>query len=183
MADALGGGANPDTNSTRNSNHSAWDLGSAFFFSGTIITTIGGGGDWSWEGARGGWAFSQAKAQGEVGGCQATPRAAARPLCPGYGNAALRTDAGRLFCIFYALVGIPLFGILLAGVGDRLGSSLRRGIGHIEAIFLVSCSTPCAPLRWGRDTLPYIPTRHVSGGGRLNRANLGHGLPEEGCGV
>ncbi|EPY86822.1 potassium channel subfamily K member 4-like protein [Camelus ferus] len=94
VADALGGGANPDTNSTSNSNHSAWDLGSAFFFSGTIITTIG------------------------------------------YGNAALRTDAGRLFCIFYALVGIPLFGILLAGVGDRLGSSLRRGIGHIEAIFL-----------------------------------------------
>ncbi|XP_003468225.1 potassium channel subfamily K member 4 isoform X1 [Cavia porcellus] len=94
VADALGGGADPETNSTNISNHSAWNLGSAFFFSGTIITTIG------------------------------------------YGNAALRTDAGRLFCIFYALVGIPLFGILLAGVGDRLGSSLRRGIGHIEAIFL-----------------------------------------------
>ncbi|XP_006526784.1 potassium channel subfamily K member 4 isoform X6 [Mus musculus] len=54
----------------------------------------------------------------------------------GYGNIVLHTDAGRLFCIFYALVGIPLFGMLLAGVGDRLGSSLRRGIGHIEAIFL-----------------------------------------------
>ncbi|KAM5319059.1 potassium channel subfamily K member 4 [Glossophaga mutica] len=94
VADALGGGANPEINSTSHSNYSAWDLGSAFFFSGTIITTIG------------------------------------------YGNAALRTDAGRLFCIFYALVGIPLFGMLLAGVGDRLGSSLRRGIGHIEAIFL-----------------------------------------------
>lgn len=79
------------------------------------------------------------------GGCQAAPRPPARPLCPGYGNAALRTDAGRIFCIFYALVGIPLFGILLAGVGDRLGSSLRRGIGHIEAIFLVSCPSP---LRW-----------------------------------
>ncbi|XP_069925149.1 potassium channel subfamily K member 4 isoform X3 [Oryctolagus cuniculus] len=94
VAGALGGGADPETNSSSNSSHSAWDLGSAFFFSGTIITTIG------------------------------------------YGNAALRTDAGRLFCIFYALVGIPLFGILLAGVGDRLGSSLRRGIGHIEAVFL-----------------------------------------------
>ncbi|KAM5248454.1 potassium channel subfamily K member 4-like [Ctenodactylus gundi] len=94
VADALGGGADPETNSTSNSSRSAWDLGSAFFFSGTIITTIG------------------------------------------YGNAALHTDAGRLFCIFYALVGIPLFGMLLAGVGDRLGSSLRRGIGHIEAIFL-----------------------------------------------
>nr|XP_048314229.1 potassium channel subfamily K member 4 isoform X2 [Myodes glareolus]XP_048314230.1 potassium channel subfamily K member 4 isoform X3 [Myodes glareolus] len=95
VADALGGGANPDTSWTNSSNHSsAWNLGSAFFFSGTIITTIG------------------------------------------YGNTALQTEAGRLFCIFYALVGIPLFGMLLAGVGDRLGSSLRRGIGHIEAIFL-----------------------------------------------
>ncbi|XP_074227920.1 potassium channel subfamily K member 4 isoform X2 [Camelus bactrianus] len=129
VADALGGGANPDTNSTSNSNHSAWDLGSAFFFSGTIITTIG------------------------------------------YGNAALRTDAGRLFCIFYALVGIPLFGILLAGVGDRLGSSLRRGIGHIEAIFLVSCSTPCTPLRWARDTLPYVPARHMRAGAWIRRTS------------
>ncbi|XP_055210363.1 potassium channel subfamily K member 4 isoform X4 [Gorilla gorilla gorilla] len=72
----------------------------------------------------------------ETEGSQVAPRLPASPLCPGYGNVALRTDAGRLFCIFYALVGIPLFGILLAGVGDRLGSSLRHGIGHIEAIFL-----------------------------------------------
>lgn len=126
------------------------------------------------EGARGGWAFSWGKVQGELGGCQVAPRPAARPLCPGYGNAALRTDAGRLFCIFYALVGIPLFGILLAGVGDRLGSSLRRGIGHIEAIFLVSCSKPCAPWRWVRDTLTQVcpSPGHVSGAGRLNPANL-----------
>lgn len=102
-------------------------------------------------------------AEGGSGG-QAAPRLPARPLCPGYGNAALRTDAGRLFCIFYALVGIPLFGILLAGVGDRLGSSLRRGIGHIEAIFLVSCSLPCAPSRWARVTLPYVPAPHESAG-------------------
>lgn len=88
---------------------------------------------------------SQGKVQGEVEGAGSawTP---CTPLCPGYGNAALRTDAGRLFCIFYALVGIPLFGILLAGVGDRLGSSLRHGIGHIEAIFLVSYSTSFLPL-------------------------------------
>lgn len=160
MADALGGGANPDTNSTSNSNHSAWDLGSAFFFSGTIITTIGGGRDWAWRGGKGWLGFLMGEGAGGAGGCvcvyQVAPRPAAWPLCPGYGNAALRTDAGRLFCIFYALVGIPLFGILLAGVGDRLGSSLRRGIGHIEAIFLVSCSTPCAPWRWVRDTLSYV---------------------------
>uniref|UniRef100_A0A8C4S1D7 Potassium two pore domain channel subfamily K member 4 n=1 Tax=Erpetoichthys calabaricus TaxID=27687 RepID=A0A8C4S1D7_ERPCA len=71
-----------------------WDLASAFFFSGTIITTIG------------------------------------------FGNISPKTDGGRLFCIFYALIGIPMFGILLAGVGDHLGTGLRKGIGKIEAIFL-----------------------------------------------
>ena len=122
------------------------------------------------------------RCRGGGGGCQVAPRPAARPLCPGYGNAALRTDAGRLFCIFYALVGIPLFGILLAGVGDRLGSSLRRGIGHIEAIFLVSCSTPWAPWRWVWDTLTYVPAQACERGWgvRLNPVNLEHWFREEG---
>ncbi|XP_039767315.1 potassium channel subfamily K member 4 [Ornithorhynchus anatinus] len=93
VADALGGGADPKGNVT-NATSSAWDIGSAFFFAGTVISTIG------------------------------------------YGNTAPRTEGGQLFCIFYALVGIPLFGMLLAGVGDRLGSALRHGIGKLEAIFL-----------------------------------------------
>ncbi|XP_053133263.1 potassium channel subfamily K member 4-like isoform X3 [Hemicordylus capensis] len=54
----------------------------------------------------------------------------------GFGNISPKTDSGRLFCIFYALVGIPLFGMLLAGVGDQLGSSLRNAIGKVEDVFL-----------------------------------------------
>ncbi|XP_051821979.1 potassium channel subfamily K member 4 isoform X1 [Antechinus flavipes] len=92
VANDLSMGANPGD--LTNVSGTAWTLGSAFFFAGTIITTIG------------------------------------------YGNMVLLTDEARIFCIFYALVGIPLFGMLLAGVGDKLGSSLRRGIGHVEAIFL-----------------------------------------------
>ncbi|XP_074087267.1 potassium channel subfamily K member 4 [Macrotis lagotis] len=92
VAEHLGSGADPK--SSFNTSSSAWNLGSAFFFAGTIVTTIG------------------------------------------YGNMVLQTNEARIFCIFYALVGIPLFGMLLAGVGDRLGSALRRGIGHVEAIFL-----------------------------------------------
>ncbi|KAM6906852.1 potassium channel subfamily K member 4 [Xenentodon cancila] len=82
-------------NITRNSTFvSKWDLGSALFFSGTIITTIG------------------------------------------YGNISPKTDGGKVFCIFYALVGIPMFGILLAGVGDHIGTGLRKAVAKIETLFL-----------------------------------------------
>ncbi|KAG8437975.1 hypothetical protein GDO86_008601 [Hymenochirus boettgeri] len=53
-----------------------------------------------------------------------------------FGNNSPKTEGGQIFCIFYALVGIPLFGILLAGVGDQLGSALRHGISKVEMIFL-----------------------------------------------
>ncbi|XP_064408054.1 potassium channel subfamily K member 4 [Latimeria chalumnae] len=89
---AIGVGVDPTGNVTNTGTN--WDFGSAFFFAGTIITTIG------------------------------------------YGNISPKTDWGMIFCIFYALVGIPMFGILLAGVGDHLGSALRKGIGKIEDIFL-----------------------------------------------
>ncbi|XP_043982950.1 uncharacterized protein kcnk4a isoform X1 [Gambusia affinis] len=73
---------------------SRWDMGSAFFFCGTIITTIG------------------------------------------FGNLSPRTWLGQLFCVCYALVGIPMFGILLAGVGDHMGTVLRRAVAKIEKLFL-----------------------------------------------
>ncbi|XP_039402302.1 potassium channel subfamily K member 4 isoform X2 [Mauremys reevesii] len=93
VRDAMGAGADPTANST-NSTSTNWDMGSAFFFAGTVITTIG------------------------------------------FGNTSPKTEGGRLFCIFYALVGIPLFGMLLAGVGDHLGFSLRQAISKVEDIFL-----------------------------------------------
>ncbi|CAM2116850.1 unnamed protein product [Caretta caretta] len=100
VRDAMGAGADPTANSTNSTN---WDMGSAFFFAGTIITTIG---------------------TGPGGGAV------------GFGNTSPKTDGGRLFCIFYALVGIPLFGMLLAGVGDHLGFSLRQAISKVEDVFL-----------------------------------------------
>lgn len=59
------------------------------------------------------------------------------PACPGFGNTSPKTEGGQLFCIFYALVGIPMFGILLAGVGDHLGTGLRKTVAKIETLFLV----------------------------------------------
>ena len=60
----------------------------------------------------------------------------------GFGNLSPRTWYGQLFCVCYALVGIPMFGILLAGVGDHMGTVLRRAVAKIETFFLVRSVRP-----------------------------------------
>lgn len=89
--DAVNAGVNPMGDTSYNSSH--WDLGSAFFFAGTVITTIG------------------------------------------YGNIAPSTEGGKIFCILYAIFGIPLFGFLLAGVGDQLGTIFVKSIARVEKMF------------------------------------------------
>uniref|UniRef100_A0A8V0Z569 Potassium two pore domain channel subfamily K member 10 n=1 Tax=Gallus gallus TaxID=9031 RepID=A0A8V0Z569_CHICK len=89
--DADNAGVSPIGNSSNNSSH--WDLGSAFFFAGTVITTIG------------------------------------------YGNIAPSTVGGKIFCILYAIFGIPLFGFLLAGIGDQLGTIFGKSIARVEKVF------------------------------------------------
>ncbi|KAJ8045546.1 Potassium channel subfamily K member 10 [Holothuria leucospilota] len=75
-----------------------WDFSSAFFFSGTVVTTIG------------------------------------------YGNSAPSTRTGRNFCIVYALIGIPLCGFLLTGIGEKLGLLAKK----LEGLFYdrVTCGYP-----------------------------------------
>ncbi|KAM9765260.1 potassium channel subfamily K member 2 isoform 1-T1 [Menidia menidia] len=89
---AIRSGVNPAGTLTNHS--SIWDLSSAFFFAGTVITTIG------------------------------------------FGNISPHTEGGRIFCIVYALLGIPLFGFLLAGVGDQLGTIFGKGIAKVEKMFV-----------------------------------------------
>ncbi|XP_010603679.2 potassium channel subfamily K member 16 [Fukomys damarensis] len=76
-------GVNPKGNSTNPSN---WDFGSSFFFSSTVITTIG------------------------------------------YGNLAPSTEAGQVFCVFFAMVGIPLNVVFL----NHLGTGLRAHLATLE---------------------------------------------------
>lgn len=40
----------------------------------------------------------------------------------GYGHSTPRTVAGKCFCIFYTLIGIPIFLIMFQSVGERLNS-------------------------------------------------------------
>ncbi|XP_069008579.1 potassium channel subfamily K member 10b isoform X1 [Embiotoca jacksoni] len=89
--DAVSAGVRPIGDTSYNSSY--WDLGSAFFFAGTVITTIG------------------------------------------YGNIAPSTEGGKIFCILYAIFGIPLFGFLLAGIGDQLGTIFVKSIFRVEKIF------------------------------------------------
>ncbi|XP_069049066.1 potassium channel subfamily K member 10 [Lepisosteus oculatus] len=88
--DAVSAGVSPIGETSNNSSY--WDLGSAFFFAGTVITTIG------------------------------------------YGNIAPSTEGGKIFCILYALFGIPLFGFLLAGIGDQLGTIFVKSIAKVEKV-------------------------------------------------
>ncbi|XP_035485323.2 potassium channel subfamily K member 2 [Scophthalmus maximus] len=92
VVSAIRSGVNPA--GTLSNHSSLWDLNSAFFFAGTVITTIG------------------------------------------FGNISPHTEGGRIFCIVYALLGIPLFGFLLAGVGDQLGTIFGKGIARVEKMFV-----------------------------------------------
>uniref|UniRef100_A0A8C5F6I3 Potassium channel, subfamily K, member 10b n=1 Tax=Gadus morhua TaxID=8049 RepID=A0A8C5F6I3_GADMO len=94
QVDAVNAGVSPIGDTSYNSSY--WDLGSAFFFAGTVITTIG------------------------------------------YGNIAPSTEGGKIFCILYAIFGIPLFGFLLAGVGDQLGTIFVKSILRVEKIFRIT---------------------------------------------
>ncbi|XP_047428962.1 potassium channel subfamily K member 3a [Mugil cephalus] len=43
----------------------------------------------------------------------------------GYGHAAPSTDVGKMFCIFYALLGIPLTLVMFQSVGERINTFVR----------------------------------------------------------
>lgn len=47
-------------------------------------------------------------------------------LCTGFGHMAPSTFSGRLFCIFYALLGIPLCIVTLKAVGERINQLLEN---------------------------------------------------------
>ncbi|XP_058418097.1 potassium channel subfamily K member 15 [Diceros bicornis minor] len=44
----------------------------------------------------------------------------------GYGHAAPGTDLGKVFCMFYALLGIPLTLVTFQSLGERLNALVRR---------------------------------------------------------
>ncbi|XP_046851009.1 potassium channel subfamily K member 4-like [Xenia sp. Carnegie-2017] len=55
----------------------------------------------------------------------------------GYGHLAPTTNGGRVFCIFYALIGIPLTWMLLARLGYMISSGVSSAISLFERQFLL----------------------------------------------
>ena len=43
---------------------------------------------------------------------------------PGYGHISPSSAAGQIFCIVYSLLGIPISGLLLAGLSDFFAGNL-----------------------------------------------------------
>ncbi|KAH8027571.1 hypothetical protein HPB51_007121 [Rhipicephalus microplus] len=78
--------------------HTNWNFYNSFFFAITVVTTIG-----------------------KTSGLLFLTKF-------GYGHLAPSTAWGRVFCVLYAVVGVPMTGILLAGIGDHFARGMVRGL-------------------------------------------------------
>ncbi|EDO35592.1 predicted protein, partial [Nematostella vectensis] len=88
----------------RNVSVPSWEFGSAFFFAGTVITTIG------------------------------------------YGNIAPLSSGGKIFCIVYALFGIPMTAIMLTAIVERLLLAAER----VQELMAGSCTVRGIPASYLR---------------------------------
>eukprot|EP00070_Physeter_catodon_P033421 XP_028340315.1 potassium channel subfamily K member 3 isoform X1 [Physeter catodon] len=96
-----------------------WRFAGSFYFAITVITTIDRLPDPS----------------------VSTPTGASgRRVDEGYGHAAPSTDGGKVFCMFYALLGIPLTLVMFQSLGERINTFVKyllhrakRGLGMRRA--------------------------------------------------
>uniref|UniRef100_H3AQY7 Potassium channel, subfamily K, member 9 n=1 Tax=Latimeria chalumnae TaxID=7897 RepID=H3AQY7_LATCH len=56
-------------------------------------------------------------------------------LFVGYGHAAPGTDAGKAFCMFYAVLGIPLTLVMFQSLGERMNTFVKYLLKRIKKCF------------------------------------------------
>ncbi|KAM7376603.1 hypothetical protein PAMP_006326 [Pampus punctatissimus] len=112
ILDAWENGVNPSGNSTNPSN---WDFSSSFFFAGTVVTTIGE-------------PCNEFIVLTVYFGPPASLNDKTLFWSTGYGNLSPSTVSGQVFCVFYALCGIPLNLAFL----KQLGKCLTMHLGRLE---------------------------------------------------
>ena len=57
------------------------------------------------------------------------------PSPPGYGHSTPQTIGGKIFCMFYALSGIPLCIVMFQSVGERLNTFVVFLVKHVRKCF------------------------------------------------
>jgi len=50
----------------------------------------------------------------------------------GYGNISPGTNGGRIFCIFFAACGLPIFGIMFSEIGDKFAGIFKKLDGKLS---------------------------------------------------
>jgi NADH:ubiquinone oxidoreductase subunit 2 (subunit N) len=64
-----------------------------------------------------------------------------RMIVLGYGHIAPKTVAGKMFCIVYSLIGIPILLVFMAKIGDRMADIFRWTYrSKNQSFFLLSVS-------------------------------------------
>ncbi|KAK2113662.1 Potassium channel sub K member 17 [Saguinus oedipus] len=122
-----------------------WEFVGSFFFSVSTVTTIGGirrekgrqmGDEVHLESHKGRRDIPRGTAEGSL---LSNPVALGpAPSKGGYGNLSPNTMAARLFCIFFALVGIPLNLVVL----NRLGHLMQQGVDRCASRLGVTWQDP-----------------------------------------
>lgn len=73
----------------------------------------------------------------------------------GYGNLSPRTEKGKVLCIIYAIIGIPLMLLYLTNIGDILAKSFRYVYGGL-------CTCKQDPGKDRRNRNRYLVQRNIS---------------------
>jgi len=56
-------------------------------------------------------------------------------LCSGYGHSTPKTHSGKVFCMVYALAGIPLNLVMFQSIGERLNMFVTYILRSVKRCF------------------------------------------------